>query len=100
MAARLQSVARQNGIVIGSLTKELSGDAFDYDDMGSHELKGISGLVKAWGVLELRDDTIQDTYDGEADGAARLQPLIGRDEEPGFCAAPGRARRKKGAARL
>ncbi|MGI9479918.1 MAG: adenylate/guanylate cyclase domain-containing protein, partial [Hyphomicrobiaceae bacterium] len=84
MAARLQSVARRNGIVIGSLTKELSGDAFDYDDMGSHELKGISGLVKAWGVLELRDDTIHDADEDEADGAARLQPLIGRDEETGL----------------
>jgi class 3 adenylate cyclase/predicted ATPase len=84
MAARLQSLARRNGIIIGSLTKELSGDAFDYDDMGSHELKGISGLVKAWGVLELRDDTILDADEDEADGAASLQPLIGRDEEIGL----------------
>ena len=84
VAARLQSVARRNGIVIGSLTKELSGDAFDYDDMGSHELKGISGLVKAWGVLELRNDTIIDADEAASDGSANLLPLIGRDEETGL----------------
>jgi class 3 adenylate cyclase/predicted ATPase len=84
IAARLQGVAGRNGIVIGSLTKELSGDAFDFDDMGSHELKGIPGLVKAWGVLGLGDDIIHDSDHDEADGATSLQPLVGRDEETGL----------------
>ena len=56
MAARLQGLAGRNGIVIGSLTKELSGEAFAYEDLGAHELKGIAGLVHTWGVTGLRDD--------------------------------------------
>ncbi len=31
MAARLQSLAGRNGIVIGSLTRDLAGDAFTYE---------------------------------------------------------------------
>lgn len=50
MAARLQGLADHNGVVIGSLTKELADDAFVYGDMGAQELKGITGLVKTWSV--------------------------------------------------
>ncbi|SLN69294.1 adenylate/guanylate cyclase domain-containing protein [Oceanibacterium hippocampi] len=84
MAARLQGVAGRNGIVIGSLTKELSGDAFIYDDTGARELKGIPGLVKTWGVLGLRDDAARDAEHEDPDGAADLPPLVGREEESGL----------------
>ena len=84
MAARLQGLAGRNGIVIGSLTKELSGDAFVYEDLGAHELKGISGLVKTWGVLGLRDDIAHEADEDETDGAAVVPELVGRDEETGL----------------
>ena len=35
------------GIVIGSLTKDLAGDAFRYTDLGVHQLKGIAPLLVA-----------------------------------------------------
>ncbi len=84
MAARLQGVARRNGIVIGALTRELSGDGFVYEDMGAHELKGISGLVRTWGVTGLRDDRARGTDQDETDGAASVPELVGRDEETGL----------------
>ena len=80
MAARLQGLAGRNGIVIGALTKELSGDAFAYEDLGAHELKGIAGLVQAWGVIGLRD--------GIAHGRQRA-----RDRRRRGGAGAGRARR-------
>ena len=53
VAARLQGLAGRNGIVVGALTKEIAGDAFVYQDLGAHELKGIAGRVKTWGVTGL-----------------------------------------------
>ena len=50
LAARLQDLAEPDGIVIGSVTRDLAGDAFDYEDLGPHELKGIAGFVRVWGV--------------------------------------------------
>lgn len=82
-AARLQGLARRNGIVIGSLTRELTGDAFAYEDLGSHELKGISGQVQAWGVTGLSHQAGRKTADVHHDAIA-VPVLVGRDEEIGL----------------
>jgi predicted ATPase/class 3 adenylate cyclase len=79
LAARLQGLAEPNGIVVGSVTKDLAGDRFLYEDLGAHELKGITGHVKAWAVVGER----------ELDEAAALvsqvtSPLVGRQEELGL----------------
>ncbi|WP_457938372.1 adenylate/guanylate cyclase domain-containing protein [Mesorhizobium sp. 10J20-29] len=84
MAARLQGLAGRNGVVIGSLTKELSGDAFAYEDFGTHELKGITGLVHTWSVTGLRGDTAYDDQDRETDETSAVLELVGRDEETGL----------------
>ena len=84
MAARLQGLAGRNGIILGSLTKELSGDVFAYEDTGAHELKGIAGLVHTWRVVGLRGDAAQDFGERETDSAAEVPELIGRDEETGL----------------
>ena len=84
MAARLQGVAGRNGLVIGGLTKDLSGDAFVYRDLGTQELKGISGRVQTWGVVGLAEDLVDGVDDAETDGAAEVPELIGRDEEIGL----------------
>ena len=55
MAARLQGLAGRNGIVIGALTKKISGDTFSYVDLGIHQLKGISEPTQAWSVTGSRD---------------------------------------------
>lgn len=84
IAARLQSLAGRNGIVIGSLTKELTGDAFIYQDLGAKELKGISGLVKTWGVVGLHDDAADEANFDDDDGVTTIPELVGRDEETGL----------------
>ena len=84
VAARLQSVARRNGIVLGGLTKELAGDAFDYEDLGAQTLKGISGTVSAWGVTGLKGDGAADADADGTMGDAPAPPLVGRDEETGL----------------
>lgn len=84
MAARLQSLAGRNGIVIGSLTKELIGEAFVYQDLGTHALKGIVGLVKTWAVVGLRDDSTHKADQNKADSAPLVPQLVGRDEEMGL----------------
>jgi predicted ATPase/class 3 adenylate cyclase len=82
MAARLQSLAGRNGIVVGSLTKEISGDVFLYEDMGIHKLKGIPEPVQTWSVTGLRDDNERSNAD---DHDAIIRPaLVGRDEEIGL----------------
>jgi AAA ATPase domain/Adenylate and Guanylate cyclase catalytic domain len=85
VAARLQGLAGRNGIVVGALTKEVAGDAFVYQDLGAHELKGISGRVKVWGVTGLRDGSAeQEADEAETESGAVPPALIGRDEEIGL----------------
>ena len=74
---------------IGALTREIAGDAFVYEDLGAHELKGIAGLVKAWSVVGLRDDGAEEADDAEAVGGAALPP--GRPRRGDRPAAPGLA---------
>lgn len=79
VAARLQGLAEPNTIVIGSVTHDLAGDVFEYEDLGPHRLKGISDPVRAWRVLGLSDADA---------GMASAMPgggrLVGRDEEVGL----------------
>lgn len=84
IAARLQSLADRDGIVIDSLSKELIGEAFVCQDLGAHELKGISGLVRTWGVTGLREDGVHEADEGEIDSTVAIIELIGRDEETGL----------------
>jgi predicted ATPase/class 3 adenylate cyclase len=96
MAARLQGVAGRNGIVIGALTRELLGDAFLYEDLGSHELKGISGLIPAWGVTGLRDETVQEADRDDDRESAVVPVLVGRDEEVGLLRRAWQSTKKEG----
>lgn len=51
LAARLQSLAEPNGIVITHGTRALIGEMFRCRDLGQHVLKGFSTPVQAWEVL-------------------------------------------------
>ena len=76
LAARLQSIAEPNTIIIASSTKRLAGGLFEYADLGPRNLKGFSQPIRAWRVL------------GESVVASRFAALrsahtalIGREEE-------------------
>ena len=77
LAARLQGVAEPNSVVIAEGTRKLLGNLFELEDLGPQELKGISGLVRAWAAL--RPSSVESRFD--AFHASGLTDLIGREEE-------------------
>jgi class 3 adenylate cyclase/predicted ATPase len=77
LAARLQSLAEPDALVIAAGTRRLVGDLFEYRDLGTVAIKGITGPVPVWQVLSPSD--VQSRF--EALHGSRLSPLIGRDEE-------------------
>src|SRR5262249_16932842 len=48
LAARLQEKAPPNNVLIAEATKRLVGDLFEYDDLGTLALKGLTKPVPAW----------------------------------------------------
>src|SRR5262249_44193433 len=77
LAARLQSVAEPNHVVIAESTRKLVGNLFELDDLGPQELKGFSGPVRAWAAL--RPSSVEGRF--EALRASDLTPLVGREVE-------------------
>src|SRR5262249_40971596 len=51
LAARLQTMAEPNSLVIAESTRKLLGNLFELEDLGGQYLKGIVGPVKAWSVI-------------------------------------------------
>ena len=51
LAARLQTLAEPDAVVIAAGTRRLVGDLFEYRDLGPVEVKGIAGPVPARQVL-------------------------------------------------
>jgi class 3 adenylate cyclase/predicted ATPase len=80
LAARLQTLAQPNQVMVGPLTHQLIADAFACEDLGEHQLKGIAGPVRAWRVLH--EDDIHSSQDSSLDGGG--MPLVGRQEELGL----------------
>ena len=92
LAARLQGLARGDEIVIGPSTQRLVGAAFDYEDLGTHDLKGIVEPVRAWRVLSL----------GKAEGRFEASHASGltrwwgvRKRSRFYCAAGSRPQRAR-----
>ena len=77
LAARLQGIAEPNTVVIADGTRRLVGNLFELDDLGSRDLKGITGPVRAWAAL--RASSVESRF--EAQHETKLTPLVGRDEE-------------------
>ena len=77
LAARLQSIAEPNLVVIAEGTRKLLGNLFEFEDLGPKDLKGISGPVRAWAVL--RASSAEGRF--EALHTTALTALVGREEE-------------------
>ena len=77
LAARLQGVAEPNAVVIAESTRKLVGNLFELEELGSKELKGITGAVRVWAVL--RPASVESRFD--ALHATGLTELVGREEE-------------------
>jgi class 3 adenylate cyclase/predicted ATPase len=77
LAARLQSIAEPNMVVIAESTRRLLGSFFQLDDLGMRSFKGIAGPVRAWAVLHA--SSVASRF--EALHPTGLTALIGREEE-------------------
>jgi class 3 adenylate cyclase/tetratricopeptide (TPR) repeat protein len=77
LAARLQSLAEPNTILIADRTRRLIGDLFECRSLGAVEVKGLHGSIPVWRVLRL--GTFESRF--EALRATSLTALVGRRDE-------------------
>jgi class 3 adenylate cyclase/predicted ATPase len=77
LAARLQSIAEPNQVLIAENTRRLTGAAFDYVDLGSRDLKGLSAPQSVWAVIAARE--VSSRF--ETTRPVELTSLVGRSEE-------------------
>lgn len=77
LAARLQSFAAPNTVVIAAATRRLLGSQFDYEHLGRHDVKGFAEPVEALRVVAAR--AVETRF--AAMRAATPTPLVGRDRE-------------------
>jgi class 3 adenylate cyclase len=77
LAARLQSIAEPNSVVIAESTRRLLGNLFELQVVQANDLKGITGPVQAWAAL--RASSAKGRF--EALRATGLTALVGREEE-------------------
>jgi class 3 adenylate cyclase len=76
LAARLQTLAAPNAVIVSHSTRRLLGTLFEMEDLGPQSLKGFAGELRAWRVV------------GESGVESRFAalrtaetPLVGREEE-------------------
>jgi Adenylate and Guanylate cyclase catalytic domain len=77
LAARLQSIAEPNIVLIAESTRKLVGKLFELEDLGAQNLKGIEGPVRAWAAV--RPSSVESRFDALHAGA--LTELVAREEE-------------------
>jgi class 3 adenylate cyclase/predicted ATPase len=77
LAARIQAVASADSVVVAELTRRLAGAAFDYEDLGLRELKGIPGAARLWRIIG--ESRARGRFDSRV--IRDLTPLVGRAEE-------------------
>jgi class 3 adenylate cyclase/tetratricopeptide (TPR) repeat protein len=76
LAARLQSIAEPDAVVIAESTRRLLGNLFELEDLGAKDLKGIAGPVPVWAAL--RPSSVESRFEALRTATT---PLVGRDEE-------------------
>ena len=77
LAARLQSVAMPGQIVVSETTRQLLGDLFELEDLGTRELKGMKKPVPTFAVQ--RERSTESRFDARQMGAPLA--MVGRDQE-------------------
>ena len=77
LAARLQSLAKPNMVVISEGTRRLLGQLFELEDLGTRDLKGIAAPVQVWEVIRPTASTSR----FEALHPSGMTTLIGREDE-------------------
>jgi class 3 adenylate cyclase len=77
LAARLQSIAAPDSVVIAEGTRKLIGELFALRDLGTQDLRGMAGPTRAY--VALSESSRESRFDAlHAEG---LTALVGREEE-------------------
>jgi class 3 adenylate cyclase/tetratricopeptide (TPR) repeat protein len=79
LAARLQSVADENSVLVAEGTFRLLSRQFSFADLGQHPLKGFASPIRVWRIDAER--TSESRFEAMRDG--RLSPFVGREHEMG-----------------
>lgn len=82
LAARLQSVAEPNSVVVGPISHKLAAGGATFHALGEKQFKGFDAPVPVWRVKAMGGATDR----LERGQAAGLSPLIGRRDELGALA--------------
>src|ERR1700719_1365757 len=77
IAARLQTLAAPNTLLVSESTQRLASVAFDFEDLGLRELKGVTKPLRVYSVISAKHRTTR----FEAAHASSLTPLVGRSTE-------------------
>jgi class 3 adenylate cyclase/tetratricopeptide (TPR) repeat protein len=77
LASRLQGVAEPSTVAVSTRVRRLAAGAFEYADLGEHDLKGIDRPIQVYRVLG--SSVAAGRF--EAATHAGLTPLVGRDGE-------------------
>ena len=77
LAARLQSIAAPDSVVIAEGTRKLLGELFELADLGPQDLKGVPGTARAYAAL--RENSRESRFEALHSGG--LTELVGREEE-------------------
>ena len=80
IAARLESIAPSNAVVISPVTAQLAQPSFVLTDLGPHELKGVAEPMQVFRV-ECPSGADRDVTENLPDGGVFL---VGREEEIGL----------------
>ena len=80
LAARLQSAAEPDCVLVSPSTHQLTGDFFDYSFLGEQAIKGFSEPVLVWKAL--RESATESRF--AAAHAAAAGPMVGRERELAF----------------
>jgi len=80
LAARLQTLAEPNTVLVSESTFRLLGRAFEYESRGEHALKGFARPLQVW--LVVREASVASRF--AAARPAALSPFVGREQEMGL----------------
>jgi len=80
LAARLQSVAEPDCVLIGPTTYQLTADFFEYSFLGEHAIKGFNEPISIWKAV--RESPTESRF--AAAHAAAAGPIVGRERELAF----------------
>ena len=99
LAARLQSIAEPNSVVIAESTRKLVGNLFELQDLPGQNLKGIVGPVRAWAALRpcFSRKPLRSSPRDRTDRACRTG---GRTRTPSAALVKGKDRRRPSRAAL